>query len=159
MKGGFWVADVTAVAQSPKRGCHGCFLSMVHSVRSLLACSAASPGALSDRVAADFAFAHSRHRCPRSLEPYQCALSAPLAAASWTTCHLEASQPLPRANCWVTPSKPLWPFILNHLQVPLPCRVRSRSACGKHCGNSDTATVKVGTFFEGCNNPPFLRFP
>lgn len=80
-----FVGDLWSV---PQRGCHGCFLSVVHSVRSMLARGAVCASDLSSRVAVDLAAAYFRHRRSRSFELPQCFVLLAGAAASRAARHL-----------------------------------------------------------------------
>lgn len=73
---------------APKRGCHGCILSMVHSVCTVLAPRAVCVGDLPLRLALDIAAACFRHRRSRSFELDQCTFLSPSEVASRTTRYL-----------------------------------------------------------------------
>ena len=73
-----------------KRGCHGCFLPMVHFVRPVLAHRAAGTGDLPVRLARHSAFPHFRYRGPRSIRSHQRVFLLAGAAASRTACYLTA---------------------------------------------------------------------
>lgn len=65
------------LSKVPKRGCHGCFLLMVYSVRPVLAHRALGISDLSLRLAVDAAAAYFRDCRSRSSKPDQRAVFSP----------------------------------------------------------------------------------
>lgn len=80
-----FVGDLWSV---PQRGCHGGFLSVVHSFRSMLAHRAVCARDLSFRLAVDVAAAYFRYRRSRSFELHQRFVLFAGAAASRATRNL-----------------------------------------------------------------------
>jgi hypothetical protein len=80
-----FVGDLWSV---PQRGCHGCFLSVVHSVRSMLAHRAVRASDLSFRLAVDVAVTYFRHLRSWGVEFDQRLVLSPREAASRTTRNL-----------------------------------------------------------------------
>lgn len=79
---------MSLAAGSYPRGCHGCFLPVVHSVRFVLADRAARASDLSFCLAADTAIAYFWHRRSWSSELDQCVVFSASEAASRATRHL-----------------------------------------------------------------------